>query len=190
MVASGQGILDAKSATQLAILGVVCRAPALGTEIVSLVKHIVGRAWQPTSDVIAVNLADLHERALIETVGPGRAWDTTQYGITPAGNDLLHELLLRPLRGAGEQFDAGAVSLKVCFLDLLDPTDQIVQLDGILAIYATEITHLREAVRRCACDWPYVPGWMELELRRLEAEHDWFAGIRRRLTERAVAAAV
>src|SRR3546814_9548392 len=42
MIASGQGTLDAKGATQLAILGVVCRAPALGTEIVALVKHIVG----------------------------------------------------------------------------------------------------------------------------------------------------
>lgn len=191
MIASGQGTLDAKGATQLAILGVVCRAPALGTEIVALVKHIVGRAWQPTSDVIAVNLDELRSRELIRTVGSGRGWDTTRYGITGTGEALLHELLLRPLQGTAGQLDPNAVALKVCFLDLLSRAEQVGQLDGILATYGSEIGHLREALRRCACEWPYVPGWMELELRRLEAERDWFADLSRRLGESrpAVAAA-
>ena len=178
MIASGLGILDAKGATQLAILGVVCRAPALGTEIVSLVKHIVGRAWQPTSDVIAVNLDELLGRDLIAKEGAGRGWDTTRYAITDAGQTLLHKLLLQPMQGASGQLDPNAVALKVCFLDLLSVEEQQAQVDGVLESYGTEIAHLREAIRRCACDWPFVPGWMELELRRLEAERDWFADIR------------
>ncbi|MFN4088627.1 MAG: hypothetical protein ACK4QW_06220 [Alphaproteobacteria bacterium] len=182
MIAGGQGTLDAKGATQLAILGVVSRAPALGTEIVSLVKHIVGRAWQPTSDVIAVNLDELRRHGLIRTEGAGRGWDTTRYAIAESGETLLHELLLRPMAGSAGQLDPNAVALKVCFLDLLSAEEQAGQLDGIGAGYAREIAHLREAIRRCACDWPYVPGWMELELRRLEAERDWFADVRRGLT--------
>lgn len=178
MIASGLGTPDAKGATQLAILGVVCRAPALGMEIVSLVKHIVGRAWQPTSDVIAMNLDELLNRGLIEKEGAGRGWDTTRYAITDSGQTLLHELLLRPMQGASGQLDPNTVALKVCFLDLLSRQEQETQLDGVIASYGTEIAHLREAIRRCACDWPYVPGWMELELRRLEAERDWFADIR------------
>ena len=189
MIASGLGTLDAKGATQLAILGVVCRAPALGTEIVSLVKHIVGRAWQPTSDVIAVNLDELLNRSLIEKVGAGRGWDTTSYGITDTGQTLLHELLLQPMQGATGQLDPNAVALKVCFLDLLARDEQEAQLDGVIASYGTEIAHLREAIRRCACDWPYVPGWMELELRRLEAERDWFADIRSGSARSALAVA-
>ena len=185
MIASGLGTPDAKGATQLAILGVVCRAPALGMEIVSLVKHIVGRAWQPTSDVIAMNLDELLNRGLIEMEGAGRGWDTTRYAITDTGQTLLHELLLRPMQGTSGQLDPNTVALKVCFLDLLSRQEQETQLDGVIASYGTEIAHLREAIRRCACDWPYVPGWMELELRRLEAERDWFADIRAGSTARA-----
>lgn len=189
MIASGHGTLDAKGATQLAILGVVRRAPALGTEIVSLVKHIVGRAWQPTSDVIAVNLDELLKRGLIVREGAGRSWDTTRYTITGPGQALLQELLLQPMQGATGQLDPNAVALKVCFLDLLSPDEQRAQVDGVMAGYGREIAHLEEAIRRCACDWRYVPGWMELELRRLEAERDWFADIRSGISDAIPAAA-
>lgn len=168
---------DAKSATQLAILGVACRAPALGTEIVSLVKHIVGRSWQPTSDVIAVNIDDLHERGLLRTEGEGRAWDTTRYAITADGRSLLDALLREPLEPSPAGLDPAAVSLKVCFMDLLEPAAQREQIEAILLIYAREIAHFEEAVERCACDWAYVPGWMSLEVRRLTAERDWFRDI-------------
>src|SRR3546814_14629726 len=113
MPAYVQGILLAKAATQLAVRGFCFRAPACGTEIVGLVKHIVGRAWQPTSDVIAVNLDELRGRELIQTVGSGHGWDTTRYGITEAGETLLRELLLRPLQGTAGQLDPNAVALKV-----------------------------------------------------------------------------
>lgn len=168
---------DAKGATQLAILGVACRAPALGTEIVSLVKHIVGRSWQPTSDVIAVSIEDLHERGLLRTEGAGRAWDTTRYALTEEGRKVLDSLLREPLEPSPSGLDPAAVSLKVCFMDLLEPAAQREQIDAILLIYGREIAHFEEAVERCACDWVYVPGWMSLEVRRLTAERDWFREI-------------
>lgn len=168
---------DAKGATQLAILGVACRAPALGTEIVSLVKHIVGRSWQPTSDFIAVAIEDLRDRELLRTEGEGRAWDTTRYGITEEGRRVLDALLREPLEPSPSGLDPAAVSLKVCFMDLLEPTAQQEQIEAILLLYAREIAHFEEAVARCACDWTYVPGWMSLEVRRLTAERDWFRDI-------------
>src|SRR5690606_2826030 len=174
MMANRPNTTDVKGATQLAILGVACRAPALGTEIVSLVKHIVGRSWQPTSDVIAVNIEDLRERGLLQPEGDGRAWDTTRYAITEEGRRVLDSLLREPLEPSPAGLDPAAVSLKVCFIDLLEPSAQKEQIDAILHLYASEIAHFQEAVRRCACDWAYVPGWMSLEVRRLTAERDWF----------------
>lgn len=174
-----------KDATQLAILGVVCRAPALGTEIVSLVKHIVGRAWQPTSDVIAVTLEGLLGHGLVRRADAGRDWDTTRYTITDEGRQVLHDLLRAPLPGSTAGLDGSAVALKVCFLDLLEPDEQSAQITEMLGRYDVEIAHFREALARCACEWTYVPGWMELEVARLTAERDWFRGLRGRLTAAA-----
>ena len=179
---TGSGISTTpKDATQLAILGVACRSPALGTEIVSLVKHIVGRAWQPTSDVIAVTLEGLLGHGLVERTDPGRDWDTTRYAITEEGRRLLHELLRAPLPPAPAALDGSAVALKVCFLDLLEPREQSEQIGDMLDRYELEIAHFREAVARCACEWTYVPGWMELEVTRLTAERDWFRSLQQRL---------
>ena len=172
-----------KDATQLAILGVVCRAPALGTEIVSLVKHIVGRAWQPTSDVIAVTLEGLLTNGLIERAGRGRDWDTTRYAITESGRAVLHDLLRAPLPPSPAGLDPSAVALKVCVLDLLVPAEQAGQIADLLQRYEVEIAHFREAVARCACEWAYVPGWIELEVSRLTAEREWFRTLRCRLEE-------
>jgi len=176
-----------KEATQLAILGIVRRAPAMGTEIVSLVKHIVGRAWQPTSDVIAVNLEELRSRGLVERVGSGRDWDTTRYAITDEGRRLLHDLLRSPLPQTSGGLDASAVALKVCFLDLLDSAEQSSQIADLLDRYEVEIAHFRHAVARCSCEWAYVPGWMDLEVARLTAERDWFRTLLRRLQENQAA---
>ncbi len=179
-----------KEATQLAILGVVARAPALGTEIVSLVKHVVGRAWQPTSDVIAVNLEELRSRRLVEQADPGRDWDTTRYAITAEGRRVLQDLLQAPLPASTVGLDAAAVALKVCFLDLLSPGEQAEQVADLLERYEAEIRHFRDAVARCACDWAYVPGWIGLEVARLTAERDWFRDLYRRLRAEAAAPAV
>lgn len=178
---AGSTTTSPKEATQLAILGVVRRAPALGTEIVSLVKHVVGRAWQPTSDVIAVNLAELRGRRLVEQADPGRDWDTTRYAITEEGRAVLHDLLRAPLPRSQTGLDSNAVALKVCFLDLLETREQLGQVADLLELYEAEIRHFREAVARCACEWTYVPGWIGLELARLTAERDWFRDLRRRL---------
>lgn len=174
---------DPKAATRLAILGVVCRAPTLGTMIVTLVKHIVGRAWHPTSDVIAQNLEELRNRALVRAGGDGRRWDTTSYEITDEGRALLDSLLRRPIEATASGIDPGAVALKVCFLDLLEPAAQREQIEGILALYDVEIGRFREAVMRCACDWAYVADWIELEIRRLTAEREWFEELTGRLRE-------
>ena len=181
------GSTSPKDATQLAILGVVCRAPALGQEIVSLVKHIVGRAWQPTSDVIAVNLEELENRDHIERVDHDRDWDTTRYTITAEGRRVLHDLLRAPLPRSSGALDGSAVALKVSFLDLLEDQEQVAQIKDLLERYDVEIAHFREAVARCACEWAYVPGWMELEAARLTAERDWFRGLRSRLEQHEAA---
>ena len=162
---------DPKRATQLAILGIVCRAPTEGTMIVSLVKHIVGRAWQPTSDVIAQCLADLTASGLVRPEGGGRAWDTVRHTITSDGRAMLDRLLRAPIGAAPTP---AAIPLKVCFLDLLPPDAQHIEVAGILGWYDREIAHMQEAIRRCACDWPHVPGWLGLEAASLEAQRDWF----------------
>lgn len=179
---SGTGISTTpKEATQLAILGIVARAPALGTEIVSLVKHIVGRAWQPTSDVIAVNLEELQARRMVTRADVGRDWDTTRYAITEDGRRVLNDLLQAPLPRSPVGPDSSAIALKVCFLDLLEPDEAAAQVSDLLDLYDREIRHSRDALARCACDWPHVPGWMELEVTRLVAERDWFRDLQRRL---------
>lgn len=142
--------------------------------IVSLVKHIVGRAWQPTSDVIAQSLADLAAAGLVQPDNPGRAWDTVRHAITPHGRAMLDRLLRAPIGAAPSP---AAIPLKVCFLDLLPPDAQHVEVQGILAWYDRELAHMQEAIRRCACDWPNVPGWIGLEASSLEAQRDWFRGL-------------
>jgi DNA-binding PadR family transcriptional regulator len=178
-----------KQATQLGILGVLCRAPALGAEIVSLVKHIVGRAWQPTSDVIGSNIDELLGRGLIACVDPGRNRDTTQYAITDKGRELLDGLLRTPLQSTATGLDPAAVSLKVCFLDLLDHAARREQLTRIIELYESDTTHLRDAIQRCACEWEYVPSWMELEVGRLETETDWFRNLLSQLDDNEAVAA-
>src|SRR3546814_16298108 len=74
--------------------------------------------------------------------------------ISDWSSDVCSSDLLRPLQGTAGQLDPNAVALKVCFLDLLSRAEQVGQLDGILATYGSEIGHLREALRRCACEWP------------------------------------
>ena len=170
-------LTNPKQATQLGILGVLCRAPALGAEIVSLVKHIVGRAWQPTSDVIGSNIDELLGRGLIDCVDSGRNRDTTQYAITDQGRGLLDGLLRTPLQSSATGLDPAAISLKVCFLDLLDHPARREQLNRIIELYQTDTAHLRDAIQRCACEWEYVPSWMELEVGRLETETDWFRSL-------------
>lgn len=189
MTGGGLKATDPKGATKLAILGVVCRAPALASEIAVLVKHIVGRAWQPTMDVIGINVNELIQAGLLVREGSERTPETTRYSITPDGRDQLDSLLRDPVQPSPAGLDEAAISLKVCFLDLLEPAAQREQIDAILHLYENEITHLDHAVRRCACEWTYVPGWIALERDRLSAERAWFTGIRGTLDVAARAAA-
>ncbi len=179
MTAGTISTADPKGATQLAILGVLARAPALGTEIVSLVKHIVGRSWQPTSDVIAVTLSELRRRGLVEPDGEGeRSWDTTRYAVTDQGRQILDSLLRQPVGLTAAGLDTAGIALKVCFMDLLEPPAQAEQIDAIVAAYEAAIGHFRYAVERCACDWTYVSAWIAMDADRLERERDWFRSLK------------
>ncbi len=170
--------------TMLAVLGIVFDTSAKPEMIVSAVKHLIGTEWQPTTDVISTRIEQALSAGFLVVSEEHQFVDAKSefLELSSRGKERFRFLMCAveplPLNRIGRTF----ISLKVCFLDLLNRRDQERLLWDIREYYLETKKLLENRCADCPRNHRCVRRQIELEIDRIQWESNRLVQLARRLT--------
>lgn len=168
--------LSPRTVLDLAVLGVASERPRSRRELTVAVRHIGGRRFQPTVDVVAGRVGALVAAGLLVPVADDGA--ETLWQPSPAGRAHIHRLLLMRSEPPVDALAALCACLKICFLELLDGAARRAVLDDLLAAHRSALSDAEAALAGCPCRCALVQRYLAHEIERWRAELGWLEGLR------------
>lgn len=165
--------LEARDVVLLSVLGAVGDRGAALSEVVPAAKEIAPEDWQPTADVIAGCVVDAIDTGWIRATSGSEPGAVTRLEITPSGRKALRDLLCKPTPEHWGGLIRSFIAAKLCFLELLDPTERSVQVEALAGLYRDGLAALR-----CRAGAPPLSPsrphrWLDHEIERFEWELSW-----------------
>lgn len=164
--------LAARDATMLAVLGAAAEGrDSLGgstrDELVASVRHILGRDWLPTHDLIWECLRLAMEKGALDVTDDGRV------SITVMGRMTLRDLLQSRLPSTKGGLQQACLSMKMCFLEFLEEDDRGDVLKEVKQFLRSELSSVCQACDNCPLRGSLSREWRQREARRLQDDLDW-----------------
>jgi hypothetical protein len=162
-------------ALRLAALGMLAEAPRRYGDLAAEIRHFATRIVGPSLELMGSSVELLRYEGLIAAVGGRGMEDNALLEITAGGRAALDELLRAGLRAPLNQFNKLFLAIKLRFLHLLAPVEQVEQLHLVAEWYRSELTRLEELRRHHAATAGLFLGWLDQEMAQIRTRLDWLA---------------
>ncbi len=167
-------------AVRLAALGILADGERTYAAVASEVRHFTGHIVGPSLELIGQPLELLKLEGLVESSqGEGTSEDTAVLRITQDGCQEFHRLMAASLRPPVNDLSKLIVALKMRFLHLLEPAEQKLQAESMVAMVEREQTRLVALRAHHAGSEGYFLEWLDQDLAAIHDRLHWF----RRLSE-------
>jgi hypothetical protein len=172
-------------AIRLAVLGTLGNGARRYGELAAETRHFTGALVGPSLDLLGTSIELLRFEGLIEPIaGQGMA-DNAELRLTAAGRAALHDLLTAPLRSPLNDLGRLILALKLRFLHVLGPTDQVAQAELMIEVAEGEVARLEDLQTRVAGEPGRLGSWLALELAQARARLAWFEALETSLARTA-----
>jgi Putative AphA-like transcriptional regulator len=176
------GFLSPREVLDLAVLGVTGERARTAAEVINVVKRIGGARFQPTADVIAGRVAALAELGLL--VAARSSSGEAAWRPSAAGQAHVERLLLTPSGSPANALAAVCASLKLCFLELLQPAARDAVIDDLKAAHRRARDEAQAALTGCPCRCAFVQRCLARDVERWQAELCWLEALASELEAR------
>jgi DNA-binding PadR family transcriptional regulator len=160
-------------ALRLAALGMLAEAPRRYGDLAAEIRHFATRIVGPTLELMGTSLEVLRYEGLVEAVNGRGMEDNAMLQITASGRAALFELLRAGLRTPLNQFNKLFLAIKLRFLHLLAPAEQVQQLRLVAEWYRSELERLEELRHHHAESSRLFLGWLEQETAQIRTRLGW-----------------
>jgi DNA-binding PadR family transcriptional regulator len=160
----------------LAVLGVVSERARTTAEVIAAIKRLGGARFRPTSDVIGGRIAALAEAGLLAAL-PGAAPGDVRWQPAARGRAHLQRLLTTPSAAPVNALSALCASLKICFLEMLEPEARHAVLDDLIASHRRVLSEAEGALSGCSHRCPLLRRCFAREVERWESELIWLEAL-------------
>lgn len=159
-------------AVRLAALGFLAEGPMRYAALAGTVRQFIARTVGPSVELLGPSIELLRLEGLVDAADGARTEDDPMLSPTPAGLRALRDLLQARVRGTDGDLNRLVVSLKLRFLDHLDPVERDAALRGLVDAAERERDRLLD-LRDSGTAGGALPGWLELDLRQLDQRIAW-----------------
>jgi DNA-binding PadR family transcriptional regulator len=167
-----------KEAVRLATLGELARQPLRYADLAVAVRRFTSRIVGPSLDLMGTSLELLRYEGLVEAVDGSGMEDNALLRITGAGWREFTTLMRANVRApSSDDLNKLVITLKLRFLDLLEPADQADQAEALTGLFETELARL-EDLRASHADEPgLLKDWLDHDISQVRATLAWFAAL-------------
>lgn len=167
-----------KEAVRLATLGELARQPLRYADLAVAVRRFTSRIVGPSLDLMGTSLELLRYEGLVEAVDGAGMEDNALLRITGAGRREFTTLMRANVRApSSDDLNKLVITLKLRFLDLLEPTDQADQADALAGLFEIELARL-EDLRASHADEPgLLKDWLDHDISQVRTTLAWFAAL-------------
>ncbi len=172
-----------KEAVRLTVLGTLILGGTMRYgDLAAEVRHFTGRIVGPSLDLMGTSLEMLRYEGLIEALACSGGEGNSLLGVTRAGRREFETLMAAHVRApSADDINKLVVALKLRFLHLLEPKEQLEQIDALAALYETELARLTDLARYHEGAPGLLVGWLEHDIAQVEARLGWFRALYQRL---------
>jgi len=172
------GHLETNDVILLSILGAVRDDRAPLNAIISTAKEMAPEDWQPTADLVSGCILNAVNTSLLRLACPGEPDPALQLEITESGRYVLRRLLKQSIPCHRGGFGRTCLAAKLCFLECLDPHEQLLQIEELAQGYREHIEVLRNHLDTRAMYRSVPRRWLGHEIERFEWELAWLDRLR------------
>ncbi|MBI1778688.1 MAG: hypothetical protein HYR63_25380 [Proteobacteria bacterium] len=176
-------------AIRLCALGELAQEPRHYADLAASVRHFVQRIVGPSLELLGPSLELLRVEGLIEPVDGTGIADNPLLRLTDAGRASLMKLLTAGIRAQANELSKLIVALKLRFLYLLEPAQQLVEADRLVEVHEREQARLIDLRMSQAAEPGALADWLDLEIRHADERLAWCRTLVRRLQQEAGATA-
>ncbi len=176
-------------AVRLLALGILASKPTSYAELAREVRHFTGRIVGPSLDLVGAPLEVLKVEGLVQNEGgaPDLPDDDPEaenqlLTVTEQGRAELLRLLSANVRPQISDLNKLIVALKMRFLHLMEPADQLVQAELLHDICERELARLLDLRQHHDVEAGYLHDWLDLEIAQSQARLDWIDKLRDNLS--------
>ncbi len=144
--------LDSSDITLLSVLGTVRDDRVPLTDIISAAKEIAPEEWQPTVELVENCVVSAMNKSLLRLSCPFEPEPPFELEITESGRSALRCLLRRSVPCLAGGFARTCVAAKLCFLEFLDPDEQLTQMEQLACNYRKHVSALRNQLASRSTD--------------------------------------
>ena len=175
-----------KEAVRLATLGELARQPLRYAELAIAVRRFTSRIVGPSLDLMGTSLELLRYEGLVEAAGGSGGGsgegsgleDNALLRITDAGRREFTTLMRANVRApSSDDLNKLVITLKLRFLDLLEPADQADQVEGLTGLFETELARLEDLHVSHAQEPGLLKDWLVHDISQVRATLAWFAAL-------------
>jgi DNA-binding PadR family transcriptional regulator len=162
-----------KEAIRMAALGALVKRDRPYAEIAGEVRQFAARVVGPSLDLLGTSIELLKLEGLIAVVGEDAGDDSEMLRLTEEGVNALEAYLKTNIRPGTSDLNKLVIALKLRFIDVLDPEDQVDQLEGLMRMYEGEQVRLRDLAAHGEWSEGLMPEWLEIELDMVSRRINW-----------------
>lgn len=163
--------LTPKEATRLCALGMLADGPVAYAELATGVRHFVTHVMGPSLDVLGTSIELLKHEGLVTPVSGEK--DRAVLEITDDGLAELKMLLKAKIKTTDNDLNKLVIALKFRFMDLLDASERLLQLQLLADSADNELARLEDLRAHHADDSPHLIEWLDREIEDLERRLEW-----------------
>ena len=175
--------LTPKEAIRLCALGTLAQAdaPMRYGQLANAIRHFTSRITGPSLDIMGTSIELLKYEGLVAPIEGDGMEDDAALALTDEGRAELLTLMTSRIRFQGGEVNKLIATLKLRFLHMLEPTEQIRQIDLMIEGTDTEVARLDD-LRATHADAPgHLGEWLDHDIRQLENHLQWLEGLREKL---------
>jgi hypothetical protein len=121
-------------------------------------------------------MADLIEAGLLSAV-PDNAAGEARWQPAASGHAHLQRLLMTPSASPVDALATLCASLKICFLEMLEPEAQDAVMVDLMAAHRRALSQAQAALSTCPCRCVFVQRCLARDVERWEAELIWLEAL-------------
>lgn len=159
-------------AVRLCALGRLAQGDLPYAELAGEVRHFTSRLVGPSLDLLGTSIELLRLEGLVEAVDGKGMEDNARLRITDAGRAAFRDLMSARIRMPGSDVGKLVLALKLRFLDLLDPDEQLEQIDLMADVFRQERARLLDLRQRTKDG--HLVEWLDLEIAQIDQRLAWF----------------
>lgn len=151
-------------AIRLLALGILATGKWPYAQLAGEVRHFISHICGPSLDLVASPLELLKIEGLVDAAADGNLSDSEVISLSEAGQNELHKLLTASVCAPASDLNKLIIALKMRFLHLLEPAEQLLQAEILAKVSERELARLTELRAHHGGDRGHLTAWLDQEI--------------------------